>query len=182
MDLKDTHEDWESEAPFLAKLEKKNPFTVPADYFGQLTQDIETAVLVQELKETGLHESGYTVPEDYFNSLSGKISGKLAVEESISRKRNSGKVRSLWTRYAAAASIALILSAAAFLKIRNSNSIEGMLHRIPENEIITYLQLYSDRSDTPVIIENLGPDAEIFSVSSDLSNDEIEEYINAVGL
>lgn len=182
MDLKDTHEDWKSEAPFLAELEKKNPFTVPTDYFEQLTDDIQAAVSVQKLKEENLYEAGYLVPDGYFDSLGGRISKRLASEEVTSKKRNSSKTRLLWTRYAAAASVVLILSVAAVLKIRDNSSIEGRLHRIPGNEIITYLQLYSDRSDTPVIIENLGPDAEIFSVSSDLSKDEIEEYINTVGL
>src|SRR5690606_23934413 len=127
-------------------------------------------------------ESGFAVPEGYFDSLSSKINQKLIIRENGNKEKNIRKLRPLWFKYAAAACVTLILSIAALLKLKENNSIEGQLSKLPEKEIITYLQLYSDRSDTPLIIENLSPDAEILSIGSDLSKDEIEEYINTASL
>jgi len=88
-----------------------------------------------------------------------------------------------WIKYAAAACITVVIGAAFLLNIPlNNSSLNAGFNELSENEIITYLELYSDRSDTPLIIENLSPEAEIFNISSGLSNDEIEEYINAVSL
>ena len=188
MGLNDTNEDWKSEAPVLAGLEKKNPFSVPEGYFEQLSKDIVSGVSVQKIKNfADKEESGFSVPQGYFAALNETIRQRVIQEEKASRSKASGSIikqlNQRWIKYAVAACITVVIGAAFLLNIPlNNSSLNAGFNELSENEIITYLELYSDRSDTPLIIENLSPEAEIFNISSGLSNDEIEEYINAVSL
>jgi len=64
--------EWKAEAPYLASLQKKNPFSVPEQYFNALPEMIHNAVYVDDLRET-VPVSGFIVPEQYFDILQGCI-------------------------------------------------------------------------------------------------------------
>lgn len=64
--------EWKAEAPYLASLQKENPFSVPEQYFNALPEMIHNAVYVNELRET-IPVSGFIVPEQYFDILQGCI-------------------------------------------------------------------------------------------------------------
>jgi len=64
--------EWKAEAPYLASLQKENPFSVPAQYFDSLPDRIGSSLYVEQLKER-LPVSGYTVPDQYFNNLQEQI-------------------------------------------------------------------------------------------------------------
>jgi len=64
--------EWKQEAPYLASLEKGNPFSVPQEYLNTLPELIHGAIYVDELKEA-IPMSGFIVPDQYFNILQDSI-------------------------------------------------------------------------------------------------------------
>lgn len=64
--------EWKQEAPYLASLEKENPFGVPQEYLNTLPELIHGAIYVYELKEA-TPMSGFIVPDQYFNILQDSI-------------------------------------------------------------------------------------------------------------
>ena len=50
--------------------------------------------------------------------------------------------------------------------------------KIPEQEIINYLQMNSDVGDTPAILENLSQNVTLTDFNTDISSEEMELYIN----
>lgn len=72
--------DWMNEAPYLAGLGAKSPFTVLEGYFGQLPEHIHQAIYLDELK-TATPDHGFNAPEGYFEDLTLGIQAKLALEK-----------------------------------------------------------------------------------------------------
>lgn len=70
--------DWTFEAPFLASLPKENPFSVPEGYFDELSNSINNAVFIDNLRNKVDH-SGFTTPEFYFDELNNQIESKIAI-------------------------------------------------------------------------------------------------------
>lgn len=64
--------EWKQEAPYLASLEKENPFSVPQEYLDTLPELIHGAIYADKLKET-IPMSGFIVPDQYFNILQDTI-------------------------------------------------------------------------------------------------------------
>ena len=64
--------EWKQEAPYLASLEKGNPFSVPQEYLNTLPDLIHGAIYADELKEA-IPMSGFIVPDQYFNVLKDSI-------------------------------------------------------------------------------------------------------------
>ncbi len=206
MDLNKNRQEWEDEAPELAKMPAGNPFTVPQDYFAELegaiharltidslgldrrtgftVQDdyfdhlpekVEAALAVEELKQE-MHTEGFTVPEGYFDTLQDRISRRVQIPEP--------KVRKLfpeWTRYAAAASITVLIAFGVYMKGGRS-TIADKLSAVPEQEIVNYLQLYSDQMDNQVIVENLESSAAFSGLSDDVSSQELRYYLEDTSL
>jgi len=202
MKLEDSNMEWEKDAPTLAAMKKVNPFVVPSEYFESLTDDINTRILLESARFESAEEfeipanyfeklpsriveriaieniqllvpsQGYSVPESYFTNLSERIQTKLAEQRPV-RKKNIFKS---WISYSAAACITLVLSTAVYF---NSTvyTIGRDLSEVPDQEIINYLQIHSNVNDNQFIIENLSEDG-LQQVSSDVSSQEIEQYIN----
>jgi len=72
MKTDDENNEWKAEAPYLASLQKVNPFIVPENYFDTLPDAISNSVYFDELKQT-VPASGFTVPDNYFVSLQDRI-------------------------------------------------------------------------------------------------------------
>lgn len=67
--------EWKAEVPYLAGLQKENPFRVPEHYFNELSGTISNTVYAEKLKES-IPVSGFTVPEGYFRSMSAAIAAE----------------------------------------------------------------------------------------------------------
>ena len=206
MDLENTGKDWKDEAPLLAAMDRTNPLTEPKDYFNTLKANIVSRCLIEDARfeneeefsvppnyfdslpaqigsriaeetiRTQVSSDGFTVPEGYFPSLQQRILSKTAtIEEPVETiikpiKRN-------WLKYAAAACVTLVIG--SMLVFNNQeNSFEAQLSSIPDQEIINYLQVHSDMSDTPMIMESLMQTVNLNDRVNDLSDDELEDYIN----
>lgn len=72
--------DWKEEAPKLAAMGRKNPFSVPEGYFNALPEQINSQLFLNEL-HPGNNAGNFTVPEGYFENLAGHIESRVAVEK-----------------------------------------------------------------------------------------------------
>jgi hypothetical protein len=208
MDLENTgKDDWMDEAPLLSAMNRKNPFTVPQDYFSELPSLISTRCLIEDHRFSEAEE--FTVPEGYFDSLSSQIEGRIAEENLRSMITEDGftvppdyfsgleqrilaktqrreetvqpfikPIRSQKSWIQYAAAACVTVILGSVLVFNNQNkSIESRIGEIPEQEIINYLQLHSDMGDTPVIMESVG-NVNMGNIGSDVSEAQLEEYIN----
>jgi hypothetical protein len=202
MKLHDLDSEWEKEAPTLAAMQRLCPFTVPAKYFDSLSDTLKSMSIVESVRfeneeefnipndyfkdlekqilsktrienNIKLHNTGgFSTPEHYFSDLSQKIEAKIKQQRPI---KNKGVFYS-WISYSAAACISMIIGSVIYLNIK-SDSLSSDLSNIPDQEIITYLQIYSTANDNQFIIDNLS-DEVLEQVSNDISAQEIEQYIN----
>ncbi|MBC8054532.1 MAG: hypothetical protein H7Y13_15840 [Sphingobacteriaceae bacterium] len=206
MDLNEMNESWQTNAPTLAAMEKTNPFTVPEGYFGELEEQIAGRIKITQFDNNqalfttpeGYFESltdkivsvtnigqlkpeqdsgVFTVPENYFTGLEEKIKNRL---EPLATGSDS-KIKYLlsrWTSYAAAACITAIISFGIYFNSTgNNNDIEAQIAQIPAEDIVDYLQLYSDAGEASAIIENLEDGSELSKLSPEISEQEIEQYL-----
>ena len=206
MDLDNTEYEWKNEAPSLSGIGISNPFSVPENYFnntaelinaqvitetfrfkdeeefavpenyfGQLSDIIKSGIALNTLQDE-IKNDGFSVPQGYFENISSRINSQIKLSE----KKSILKVRRLfptWTKYAAAASITSIIGSVAFFNLYPGN-VDGQMGKIPEQEIINYLQMNSDVGDTPAILENLSQNVSLADFNTDISSEEMELYIN----
>lgn len=130
----------------LADLKDNNPFKVPEGYFLQAEEQI--------LSQTNLPQettSAFEVPENYFDNLQTKIlSG-------IDGSKQKDNVRSIFNtnfiKYAAAVLVILSITLGLYFNQEKVN-VNNEIANIPDQEIIDYLNTYSDPSDMQFILEN----------------------------
>jgi len=206
MDLENTGKEWREEAPLLSAMDKKDPFTVPDNYFTDLQNNITSRCLIEDARFR--NEEEFTVPAGYFDSLVEQTEGRIAeqtvrslvsspgltvpdeyfstLHQSIVARTSKAvapaeavvrPLRSNWFKYAAAACVTAILGSVLIFS-NQDNSFESGLSRIPDQDIINYLQMHSDVGDTPLILESLGQNVNLSDISSDISDAELEEYIS----
>lgn len=206
MDYDNIGEEWMKEAPMLAAMEVKNPFLVPKGYFDslpehinaslslenssfwkkeklgvpegyfeQLSAQIETRIAVEKIKEL-VPVHGFTVPIGYFDNLSERITIQINHQtkypEPAIKKMMPG-----WKKYAAAACVTLAIGIAAFLNLK-VNNFDSRVSKIPDQEIINYLQVNTDAADINVILQNLDENGTFSKVDNNVSTEELEQYIN----
>lgn len=204
MELNDKDIDWLKEAPTLASIGRDIPFTVPSGYFESLSDHLRALALAESLSSdkqeefsvplnyfeelpariqnrialeninTLVSSDGFTVPENYFSKLSERINSRL--DQNKSENKPVRSLFSSWISYGAAASITMLIGSVIYF---NSSyySFNKQLSGVPDQEIINYLQLHSTVSDNQFIIENLNPDG-LQQITTDVSSEEIEQYIN----
>lgn len=202
MDFDEMNEGWEKQAPTLAAIEKENPFLLPTGYFEKMAEQIHaqinihqfdtdssilempenyfdnleeritSVIKMEQLKGSDVSEI-YTIPENYFNTLEGEITSK------VYSKSSQPKIRTLiskWTTYAAAACIMGFIGIGVYLNTKNNN-IENQFSKLPSDEIVNYLQLYSDVGDAPIILKSLDNKIEFSDINSEISDQEIKQYL-----
>lgn len=64
--------EWKAEAPYLASLQKENPFRVPEQYFNSLPDLINSSVYYEDLRDA-IPASGFSVPAQYFSEAQLRI-------------------------------------------------------------------------------------------------------------
>ena len=204
MELNDRDMDWFKDAPMLVDAGKEIPFTVPPEYFINLSDNINRRVLIESARfeneeefitppgyfeqlslriqnrisleniKTLVPSSGFKVPADYFLNLPERISLKL--EKPAKANTPVRNLLTSWISYAAAACITVMIATGIYFNSSNYQ-FGQQLSKVPDQEIINYLQVHSTAGDTPFIIENINPD-ELEQINTDVSSEELEQYIN----
>lgn len=194
--------DWTKDAPALAAMQKRNPFTVPNGYFDSVDEHVASAIFVSGLNrkmnnggfevpndyfvnlseriETNIlletlskSESTFAVPVNYFDTLQDKITSKITAEQ----PKNVAKIIPLWRRnivkYASAACFLLIASFGAYFYQNSSSTIPVMQ---TQTEELANEQLLYD-IDESTIIEHLETQNTTTSNNNSASDTEMENYL-----
>jgi hypothetical protein len=197
--------DWMNEAPALAALEKRNPFSVPDGYFENSDEVLFSAVFLEGLKQQTdnnsfevpqhyfedlterIHthialseipkaEKAFTVPDNYFDTLQNRIADKIAT---ISEPRREAKVIPLWRR-----NIVKYVSAACFLLMASfgiyfyQNGSVSVGRPSPTAEATVNEQLLYDIDENTIIdhLETQNATSSNIKTTS-VSDTEMETYI-----
>ncbi len=158
--------------------------SVPEGYFDSLEDQILGKVAEEKLREQ-IQETGFTVPQEYFHTLSAQILTAVHTDKPAIQKdkpviqMNKGFA---WTRYAAAASIALVLGLSAFWGLKSNtaaSSTESVdLAEVSDQEIINYLASSSNPNDI-IYFAKYADDLEISpsGIGTQVHEEEIEDYL-----
>ncbi len=207
MKTENSDKDWLKEAPTLAKISRENPFTVPSAYFESLNENLNTLAKLESVRFK--NEDEFNLPENYFNQLAERIEDRIVREAihdlapaegfkvpdayfaSLTERINSrieenkapAKLKEMfpsWMRYSAAASVVFVIG--IFFYFNSSSYIfTQQLSKVPDQDIINYLQFHSTVNDNQYLIEHITEDG-LQQVSSDVPEEDIEQYINSTTL
>jgi len=185
-------EELEFLSPLLSKASKKTPYTVPANYFQDLTESLLYAVnnnaaqtseeeietlspLLSSLKD----KNPYSVPAGYFDSLETKKEKQEAKVISFTRRR--------WYRMAvAAAVIGIIAITGLFIVNRGNKGIndpqawvnKNVIKKVSPEKIDEFVTLVTPNNTQKNIEENKTEEAEIKELMKDVSQKEINDFLN----
>ncbi|RLJ76696.1 hypothetical protein [Pedobacter alluvionis] len=194
--------DWMNEAPALAAMGKRNPFSVPDGYFENSDEAIFSAVFLDGLKqktsknnfEVPSHyfenlteqiqtrialsempkaENSFTVPENYFDKLQSRVTDRIAASE----PKKEAKVIPLWRRnivkYASAACFLLMASFSIYFYQNSTNTVQ----QVQSAETVNEQMLYD--IDESTIIDHLETQNITSSniKTTSASDTEMENYI-----
>ena len=115
----------------------------------------------------------YLVPDGYFESLQSRIEQKV---NSAKAERSRSKIISMWTKYAAAACLTIAMGITLYLNL-NQQTPRVNWAEIPEQEIVSYLELHLDDSDTQLLFDQLNPQQTNIRIEH-INNQDLENYLN----
>lgn len=195
--------DWKKDAPTLAAMVKRNPFTVPNNYFESAEEVTLSTSFLSGLKqklsdnkgfdvpqnyfedlterietnirlsELPLQENTFVVPDGYFDTLQSRITAKIAAAE----PKKSAKIVPLWrsniVKYASAACFVVMASVGAYFYQNNSPAVP--VAQTASADLPTDQLLYD--IDESVIIEHLEAQNTATSKNISASDTEMENYI-----
>jgi len=194
--------DWMNEAPALAAMGKRNPFSVPDGYFENSDEAIFSAVFLDGLQqkisknnfevpphyfenlteqiqtrivlsEMPKAENTFTVPENYFDTLQSRITNRITASE----PKREAKVIPLWRRnivkYASAACFLLMASFGIYFYQNSTNTVK----QVQSAETVNEQMLYD--IDESTIIDHLQTQNTTSSniKTTSASDTEMENYI-----
>ncbi len=207
MKTENSDKDWLKEAPTLAKISRENPFAVPSSYFESLNENLNTLAKLESVRFE--NEDEFSLPENYFNQLTERIEDRIAIEvihnlapaegfkvpdsyftslterinSRIEEKKALAKVKEMfppWMRYSAAASVVFVIG--IFFYFNSSSYVfNQQLSKVPDQDIINYLQFHTTVNDNQYLIEHITEDG-LQQVSTEVSEEDIEQYINSTTL
>lgn len=195
--------DWMNEAPTLAAMGKRNPFSVPDGYFENCDEAIFSAVFLDGLRqktnnnnfEVPQHyfedlteriqiritlsempkaEQAFAVPENYFDTLQSRITDRIAA----SKPKKEVRIVSLWRRnilkYASAACFVLMASFGVYFY---QNGSSATVQQVQSAEVVNEQLLYD--IDESTIIDHLEAQNTTSSntKTTSASDTEMENYI-----
>ena len=180
---KDVSEELSMLSPLLSKAGKKNPYTVPEDFFNELSENMISGMkavsFVKDELET-LHplmsdlrnKNTYTVPDGYFDQLPQMILHRVKKQEPakvVSLKQNKS-----WLKYAVAAAVTGVVFTIGILTFNNKPVAEDpatSLAKISDQEISNYL----DNHDNP-----LAETSNNSTATADFNDNDVSDLLGSV--
>lgn len=188
-------------SPFLSTIKKEMPFSVPQNYFEELSDNVlQSAKAIDFVNDEaenipailkGLKDKNvYTTPLGYFENFSDSVLSKINHEPKKAKVISIGS-RKTWLSVAAAAIVVGIISTVSYYTL-NKNPQPAVsdpiaaLSKVSDDEMNSYLQnQYSPIYDS-VITNTNSPLANIDLSNNDdtddllgnIPDDELKQYIN----
>jgi hypothetical protein len=191
----------QSLSPFLAGLEKRNPFTVPTGYFDELSPTVQRIVEANsaiESSEETLAElltslkthNVFQVPAGYFEHLPGEILKKVEPETA---KVVSLSFKQTALKYAAAASIVLMLGVSSWLLTRNTSpatiannaivtDLDSSFKAISDKDIENYVEHASPLIIDPYPVASEVKDIDMKEMLANVADEDLKNYVDKYGL
>jgi len=165
----------------LEELKESIPtegYSVPEGYFEELSHNITSRIQIEELVNKDRTVASFTVPDNYFNKLQDNILAKT-VEAGKERQVKIKRLSTSWIRYAAAACVTVMIATGIFLNYskKEDADIDSALSKIPEHEIVNYLQASATLGDSEVIFEQIKETGVTPKTEAGFSEKEIESYL-----
>ncbi|RZL37912.1 MAG: hypothetical protein EOO96_04080 [Pedobacter sp.] len=197
--------DWIKDAPTLAAMGNRNPFSVPAGYFDNCEEAVFSYVFLDGLKQktndnffqvpqnyfeelTEMIETRiafeqsvqpinkFAVPENYFETLQSRITSKIEAEQGV---KKAAKIIPLWRRsfvkYASAACFLLISSFGVYFYQNSESSNAVNVPQIQTADLANDQMLYD--IDETTIIDHLEAQNTSNIKTTSASDTEVENYI-----
>jgi len=197
--------DWINDAPTLAAMGKRNPFSVPAGYFDNCEEAVFSHVFLEGLKQKTKDNSfivpenyfeeltemietriafeqtvqptnKFAVPENYFETLQSRITSRIEAEHSIKKE---AKIIPLWRRsfvkYASAACFLLISSFGVYFYQNSESANVVSVPQIQSADLANDQILYD--IDETTIIDHLEAQNTSNIKTTSASDTEVENYI-----
>ncbi len=173
----DIDKELEEKAPFLAKVKRENPHTVPDGYFERMEEEI--------LQKLGLEIDDSSPPAGYFEALPDVVDAK------VGRHKNTSFFR-LTFLMKIAASVIIILGAAFWFVTKNvdKTSADIIVSNQEMKEALDYLETYEgvgledflvhDLLNDDIVDEDLQDMEDLDSIDElldDLSDEELENLL-----
>ncbi len=115
----------------------------------------------------------YLVPDGYFESLQSRIEQKV---NSAKAQRSRSNIIPMWTKYAAAACLTIAMGITLYLNLNQQTPTVNWAE-IPEQEIVSYLEIHLDDSDTQLLFDQLNPQQTNIRIEH-INNQDLENYLN----
>jgi hypothetical protein len=178
-------------SPMLAAIPRKMPFSVPENYFSELTDRLPAMTSEDDQFSEALQQHHrqmpYTVPAGYFEGMADSVLAKVKVKKPV------GKVVSFgmrpWMRIAAAAVITglIILSGIAYFgnntKSIDPNSqpdewISQKLKNITSKELDEFIRTVDNSFSSKELAASAKGEAEVRKMLKDVTNSELDAFLN----
>lgn len=117
-------------------------------------------------------KNSYLVPDGYFESLQSRIQQKVNAAEA----KTPTFTIPMWAKYATAACLTLAMGITLYLNLNQQTPTVNWT-AIPDQEIITYLEIHLDDSDTPLLFDQLNTQQTNIRIEN-INNQELEAYLN----
>ncbi|MCZ4224566.1 hypothetical protein [Pedobacter rhodius] len=197
--------DWIKDAPTLAAMGNRNPFSVPAGYFDNCDEAIFSHIFLESLKQKTSANS-FLVPENYFEELTEMIETRIAFEQSVQPTnkfavpenyfetlqsritskieaeqdpKKEAKIIPLWRRsfvkYASAACFLLIASFGIYFYQNNQSADAVSVPQMQTADLANDQMLYD--IDETTIIDHLEAQSTSNTNTASASDTEVENYI-----
>lgn len=136
------NEEWREEAPTLSGLPVSRDFSVPTNYFGELSANIQAKASLENLKSI-TSDNAFEVPNGYFDQMRSDI---------IAKTQTPSRIVKLWRsnvlKYASAACFVLVAGLGVYFNQEQPQqavnyadiATEQMLFDIDEDVIIEHIQ------------------------------------------
>ncbi|KQS42029.1 hypothetical protein [Pedobacter sp. Leaf194] len=197
--------DWIKDAPTLAAMARRNPFSIPEGYFDNCEEAVSSYIYLDGLKRNTT-ENAFLVPENYFEELTEMIETRIAIEHSLKadnkfavpenyfetlQSRITAKIEAeqvinkeakiipLWRRsfvkYASAACFVVISSFGVYFYQNNQTEANVNIPQMQSADLASEQMLYD--IDETTIIDHLEAQNISNTNTTSASDTEVENYI-----
>lgn len=175
----------ESISPLLSGISKQMPYEIPDNYFNKISEDIP--VLIHEDESSALlnyidRANPYEVPSAYFENLSDRILEKVT-GRSTSGAKVIPMIRRKWSRYAVAASIAILAISGIFYFNRPSKISKDPIAQIKKasNDDLSEFLNSTDANLSNSATASFTGKEDAKKLLQDVPDNELNSFLNMEG-